>query len=216
MGGMGASVFLTRHTTTRERLNHSKRVNILVRNMKRVVIEEVLGKKIIIIGEVGSGKTRLTAKIFEELIDKIGFKNITIIDMAPTTITGIAARISAYTNAVSKVRYLAPSIIRAPRIEGKNKEEVIFLANMNKKMIDPLLEYFLNDPTKVLIINDLSIYFHAGNIDKIFECINASETFIANAYYGHSLSDDKSSGISEREKMAIEEIIKKMDMIIEI
>jgi len=184
--------------------------------MKKIILEEILGKKIMIIGEVGSGKTRLTAKILDELISKMDPKNITVIDMAPTTISGIAARVSAYTDVASKVRYLAPSIIRAPRIEGKNKEEVIFLANLNKISIEPLLENFLNEPTKILIINDLSIYFHAGNIDKILECTNVAETFIANAYYGQSLSDDKNSGISKREKRLVDELIKNSDMVIKL
>ncbi len=184
--------------------------------MRKIILEEILNKKTIIIGEVGSGKTRLTAKILDELINKIDYKNITVIDMAPTTVIGIAKRISAYTNAISKVRYLAPSIIRAPRIEGKNKEEVIFLAKLNKNSIEPLLQSFLNEPTKILIINDLSIYFHTGNIDKILECMNVAETFIANAYYGNSLSNDKNSGISEREKKMIEELIKKINIIIKL
>ncbi|MEM3406605.1 MAG: hypothetical protein QW806_01545 [Nitrososphaerota archaeon] len=184
--------------------------------MKEITLEEILNKKIMIIGEVKSGKTRLTAKILEELVNKIDPKNITVIDMAPTTITGIGERISAYTNIVSKIRYLAPSIIRAPRIEGKNKEEVIFLANLNKNSIEPLIEHFLNKPTRILIINDLSIYFHAGSIDKILKCMDTSETFITNAYYGYSLSNDKNSGITEREKKLIEELIKNIDIVIKL
>ncbi len=184
--------------------------------MKEIILEEILNKRTIIIGEIGHGKTRLTAKILDELINKIDPKNITVIDMAPTTVIGIAARISAYTNAVSKVRYLVPSIIRAPRIEGKNKEEVIYLANLNKDSIEPLIQCFLNKPTKVLIINDLSIYFHAGDINKILECINIAETFIANAYYGESLPNDKNSSISERERKLIEELIKNIDIVIKL
>jgi GTPase SAR1 family protein len=176
-------------------------------------LERISEKKILIIGDVGSGKTQLTAKIIESLLENKGKDNITIIDMAPSVIPKIGGKISLYTN-VLKLKYLTSQNIRAPRTEGKDKENVSSLANLNKNLIEPLIETYLNNPTEILIINDLSLYLHAGSIEKIEKCMDLANTFIANAYYGKHFSDDRGSGINEREKNLIEELMKKFDEII--
>jgi len=123
--------------------------------------------------------------------------------MAPTTISGIGYRLSRYTASVSKIRYLAPSEIRAPRLEGRTPEEVIQLAEFNRRALEPLLDLFRENPTKVLIVNDMTIYFHAGDPNKLADCALLAETFLANAYLGEKLSYDKDSGITKRERNAL-------------
>jgi len=174
----------------------------------------MIGKKLLIIGEVGRGKTRLTAELLEKLANELYPKDVTVIDMTPTKVAGIANRLPAYTNTISKVMYLTPPLVRAPRIEGKERGEVIYLANFNKNSIEPLIQSFLKQPTPVLIIDNLSIYLHAGDVSKIFDCMDVAKTFIANSYYGTSLSDDKNSGITERERKLIDRLIEKSDTII--
>ncbi|MEM3712423.1 MAG: hypothetical protein QXR97_02655, partial [Thermoproteota archaeon] len=63
---------------------------------------------------MGSGKTKLTAEILDKLLENTTTGDITVIDMSPTTVPGIGGRISSYTSNVSKVRYLAPEVVRAP------------------------------------------------------------------------------------------------------
>lgn len=182
--------------------------------MSIINIGKVLGRKILILGDVGSGKTRLTAQILDSLLKEASVDDITIIDMSPTTITWIGGRLSSYTPNALKVRYLAPEVVRAPRIEGKNKDEVINLAEFNKKVIDPLLHEFIRRPTSILFINDLSIYLHAGGVEMIIECLELSNTIVANSYYGQSLLDDKGSGVSTRERKSLEELTYRFDDVL--
>jgi len=181
--------------------------------LSTINIGRVLGRKILILGDVGSGKTRLTAQILDSLLEKISVNDITVVDMSPTTVTGIGGRLSSYTSNALKVRYLAPEVVRAPRIEGKNRDEVISLAEFNKKVIAPLLHEFIRRPTSILFINDLSIYLHVGDVEMIIKCLELSDTVVANSYYGNALFNDKGSNISVREKKMISLLISKFDEV---
>lgn len=181
--------------------------------MSTISIEKILGRKILILGDVGSGKTRLTAKILDVLLEKTSVDDITVIDMSPTTVKGIGGRLSSYTPSALKVRYLAPEVVRAPRIEGKNRDEVISLAEFNKKVIEPLLHEFIRRSTSILFINDLSIYLHAGDVETIIKCLELSNTVVANSYHGNALFNDKGSDISIREKKMISLLINRFDEV---
>ncbi|MBO3832384.1 MAG: hypothetical protein FGF51_03235 [Candidatus Brockarchaeota archaeon] len=180
------------------------------------IIQDVLGRKILILGKMGSGKTKITAEILDRLLEKVSPSDITVIDMSPTTVPGVGGRISSYTPKVFKVRYLIPQIIRAPRIEGKSKEEVLSLAEFNRMVIEPLIEEFLMKLTPILLINDLSIYLHSGNVSKIIECLELSNTVVANSYYNKSLMDDKGSGISEKEKRLLDMLTSRFNHVLRI
>jgi len=180
-------------------------------------VNEILGRKILIVGDVGTGKTAFTAQILKKLID-FGLKNeITIIDMAPKTLffsgKRIGGRLDEYTNLVQKVKYLIPAVVYPPRLASKNSRELLYFAKENLKNIDPLINEYLKIPTKILIINDVSIYFHAGDLDKILQCVNRAETFIANSYYGETLKNDFGTGISRRERNLVEQLMKYMSKI---
>ncbi|MEM4676105.1 MAG: hypothetical protein QXM12_07435, partial [Nitrososphaerota archaeon] len=94
------------------------------------------------------------------------------------------------------------------------KDEVMSLAEKNREAIEPLLKGFLSKPTRILFINDLTIYLHAGDPELLEKCIEVSETFVGTAYYGTKLQDDKGSGITLRERMLAERIMKKVDKVI--
>ncbi|MHA1581162.1 MAG: helicase HerA domain-containing protein [Candidatus Baldrarchaeia archaeon] len=169
-------------------------------------------------GDVGTGKTALTVQIFEKFVD-LGLENdITIIDMAPKTffISGkrIGGKLDEHTNLVKKVKYLAPSVVYAPRLTSKNSQELLYLINENLKNIDPLIDEYIRNSTKILIINDLSIYFHAGKLSKILQCMNKAETFLANSYYGETIKNDFETGISYREKTLVKKLMKHVDKVI--
>lgn len=172
--------------------------------------EEIVGHRVIIVGERGRGKTQLTAKLLEDIASFYPLSEITVIDMAPTTITP-GSRLAQFTSLVELVRYLAPPVVRAPRLEARTREEVLKLAEFNMRAIDPLLEEFITRPTKVLVINDLTIYFHRGSGDRVFECVARAESFLANAYMGRQLVElDKGSGVSQREARELRSFIKKL------
>ncbi|MEM2945285.1 MAG: hypothetical protein QW542_04795 [Thermoproteota archaeon] len=179
-------------------------------------IREVLGRRILILGKMGSGKTKLTAEILDRLLEDADPSWITVIDMSPTTVPGVGGRVSTYTSNVFKARYLAPKVVRAPRIEGRSREEVLSLAEFNRMSIEPLLQEFLTKPTPILLINDLSIYLHSGDVSKIVECLELSNTVVANSYYSEILMDDKGSGVSEKEKKLLDMLMNKFDRVLRI
>lgn len=185
---------------------------------EKLSVNEILGRKLLIVGDVGTGKTAFTAQILKKLFN-FGLKNdITIIDMAPKTLffsgKRIGGRLDEYTNLVKKVKYLVPTVVHPPRIASKSNKELLYFAEENLKNIDPLINKYLKNPTEILIINDISIYFHAGDLSKILQCVNKAETFIANSYYGETLKKDFGTGISRRERILIEKLMKYMDKVI--
>ncbi len=180
---------------------------------RKVSATEIIGLKTMIVGDVGSGKTLLTARILDELVD-IGYKDdITVIDLGPEKYN-VGYRLQHYSMSINMVKTLTPKNLKAPRLEGKTAMDVIKIAEDNVKRIEPLFQRFISSPTPILIVNDLSIYLQAGPIETVLQLINKSDTFIANSYLGKKLSKDHGSGLSKRERKAVLILTAKMDRVI--
>jgi GTPase SAR1 family protein len=177
---------------------------------------EIIGKKVLILGEVGSGKTALIAGIVQELMLKTEPEEITVIDMAPEAIGEIGGRLSKYLSLSSGLRYLSPTKVYAPRTMSLTKAQVIEYAELNRDAMVPLLDDFLKRPTKILIINDITLYLHLGKLEKALSCIRSAETFLASAYYGVKLREDYGAEISAREKQIVEELTTHMDHVVKL
>ena len=188
-----------------------------MKGMLNLNVENVIGHKVLIVGDVGTGKTKLTAKLLEKLLAK-GVGKVTVIDLAPSkALLGevkVGSRLEEYTPAVKKTRYLVAEGIRAPRLEAKSAHEVKMLVDENRKLVMPIFKEYAERPSKVLIINDLSIFFHFGNLEEILMCMNMCKTFVANAYYGEKLKEDYGTSISMREKTYVERLMKLVDLVI--
>lgn len=180
----------------------------------RLKLDDVLGKKVLIIGEAGTGKTILLVKLLEEVDEKGLSSEVTLIDLAPKRFGEFGGRVTDYLCQVGGIRLLMPTDVFAPRLSGKTKEDVLLLAEKNKELIEPLLKEFISNPTKILFINDVTIYLHAGDPTLIEKCIEVSGTFVGTAYYGTKLQDDKGSGITHRERTLTERLMKKVDEVI--
>jgi hypothetical protein len=114
----------------------------------------------------------------------------------------------------ANVQLLRPSKIAAPRIQGRTAAEVRALAEANRLAIEPLLDRWLQLSVPILMLNDLTIYLHAGSWERIMEAIRRAKTFIGNAYYGEFLREDRGSGVSAREHDAVEALLPLMDYVI--
>jgi len=169
------------------------------------LFERFIGKKTLIVGEVGSGKTLLLSRFLDQLV-RSGLKDrVTVIEMAPN-MGGVGGTVENYTRNVACVKYLKPWRIIPPRTMGRNREEVIRYARLNMLALKPLIEEYLRNPTEILLINDLTIYLHAGEVEDIIQLINISKTFTATAYEGEKLADDKGSGITDRERRSLDRL----------
>ncbi|MBS7656439.1 MAG: DUF87 domain-containing protein [Candidatus Bathyarchaeia archaeon] len=177
-------------------------------------LSEVLGKKVLILGEAGSGKTKMVAQILQELRAVVKPEEITVIDMAPERVRGLGGKITDYLDTVNNFRYLSPKKVYTPRISGASTEEVMQLAILNRRAVEPLIKEYIQSPTNVLIMNDVTIYLQLGNLETVLKCVRLARTFLATAYYGKKLAEDFGSGISAREKMLVEEMVSFMDLVV--
>ena len=178
----------------------------------------LVGKKTLIYGETNTGKTFYTAKFVQYLLEnkKFDYNEITILDFAPKLAffknLKIGGRIQDYydlslkCNIINFVGEIIP-----PRLNAKNKSEMFSNICNNFKKIYEIMEKYNSNPTPVLIVNDVSIYFHLGSVKYLTNTINKSNTFYGNAYYGSSINSKFSKLLSVIEKNKVEFIIKNVE-----
>jgi len=167
----------------------------------------------LILGEIRSGKTLLTAKLAAVKASEIGWENVTIIDIAPTDVPGIGGRITRFLR-LGNARLLTPEKVFAPRLMGRTPDERWRMAESNRRSIEPLLLSYIEDPTPMLVLNDASIYLHAGDLSTLLRCIDESEIFVGNAYYGAALQVGQGDEISSRERELVRRLAMYMDHVI--
>lgn len=170
-----------------------------------------------IVGDVGTGKTKLMAELLEEAI-ALGFsRRISVLDCAPSIKppdVSVGSPLESFSEAVKSVRRLPLKKIYAPRLMARSAEEALELATGNKGSIDRALEEFLRSPTKILFVNDISLYFQVGGFSKLEDVFFAVETFVATGYFGERLAEDHGSGISRHERTMMERLMDRMNVVI--
>ncbi|MGQ9759265.1 MAG: hypothetical protein ACUVQ5_01655 [Candidatus Methanomethylicaceae archaeon] len=178
--------------------------------------KDLIKKKLLIKGGVGTGKTRLTDKLLHQCVELLPAEHVTVMDFAPTRRKVGVLMVGGSLSLLKGVRYLRPSKVWAPRLEGKTKEEVLELAHLNALSIEELFQIYKKSPTPILFINDLTLYLHAGSLERLLEVVSVAGTFVCNAYEGHQLSEDKGSGISDRERRLLKDFERYMDIVIDL
>jgi hypothetical protein len=158
-------------------------------------------QNVLIRGEVGTGKTRLTQRLLEEA-EALGRK-IAVIDMAPEPQNGAGGKLNPGTS-----DYYTTDI-ETPRLSGTTEKEIVELAELNKQRIEDLFNIY--KPRDVLFMNDVSMYLQRGNVERIVSVMSSSRTCILNGYFGTSLGEDS---FSEEERRKMIELQKFCDIII--
>jgi len=182
------------------------------------LFSELLGKKVLVIGEVGSGKTEFTRDLLLEAFEAGYGPQITVIDMAPekTSLNGLAVGGKLLKPGELEVRYLSCGDIKTPRLSARSPEELQELAEHNRVLLERLLEKFIESPTRILFINDVSLYLQRGRIDLLWSAIEKAETVIINGYYGEKLQRDLGTGISQRERRLMSLLVDKVEVLIQL
>jgi hypothetical protein len=180
--------------------------------------KDVVGKKVLITGDVGAGKTKLTIALLDEAV-ALGLRNqITVIDMAPATLfikgRKIGGKLLEFSDKVRHVRYLTTQRVETPRLSAKSARELRQLIAVNEERIKPLLTAFVEAPTPILFVNDISIYLQSGLDEPILSAMGASETFIANGYYGSALQSDFAVEVSTTERRLMQKLGDAVDVVI--
>ena len=186
------------------------------KNKAQLKAKEILGKKVLILGEAGSGKTQLTAQLLQELMMLMNPDEITVIDLAPQRVGEIGGKLTDYVNVNSRVRYLSPKVVYTPRLAGASPKQVLHYAELNRENMEPLLRRFIRNVTEVLVLNDVTLYLHSGKLETVLKCVRLANTFLATAYYGSKLAEDLGTGISSREKQLTDKLAASMDLTLKI
>ncbi len=180
--------------------------------------EEVIGHKIFLYGETNTKKTYYTAKFVQFLIESkhLDPKEISILDFAPPQSTIKLIKIGGkikdfYKNSDKCNNLFFEGEIIPPRLKAKNLTELYENACKNFKKTYKILALYNDNPTSILIINDISIYLHIGNKKLLLESIKKANTFFGNSYNGSSIKSDFTTLFSRREKRLVEYLAEKME-----
>jgi hypothetical protein len=186
------------------------------KNKAQLKGKEILGKKVLILGEAGSGKTKLAAQLLRELMMLVNPEEITVIDLAPQRVGEIGGKLTDYVSITDGVKYFSPENVYTPRLAGASPKQVLHYAELNRENMEPLLRRFIRNVTEVLVLNDVTLYLHSGKLETVFKCVRLANTFLATAYYGSKLVEDLGTGISSREKQLTDKLAASMDLTLKI
>lgn len=179
---------------------------------------DFMGKKVLIVGDVGSGKTISTLNIVNKFIEFDFGSEITILDFAPTFIYYSGKRVGGKFIEYSFNQNLVKRYISVntypPRILGKCRDEVLMYAKINRRNCEYAIKEFIDNPSNILIINDISIYYHIGDLGLIVDALKLCKTFIGNAYFNGFIEDKFSTGISVNEREMTKLLMNLMDLTI--
>jgi len=181
------------------------------------LLAEFLGKKVLIVGDVGSGKTKFTTHLLIEALESGYGPQITVIDMAPKEVflKGLVAG-GKISNRGGQVRYLDAGNVKTPRLSARSPDELLKLAEHNRRIMERLLRRFIASPTPILFINDVSLYLQRGRFDLLWSALEKAETVILNGYYGEKLQEDLGTGVSRRERKLMERLASRVDVFIQL
>jgi len=177
---------------------------------------DVIDKKVLILGEAGSGKTMLAAKLLQELVTLVNPEKITVIDLAPERVGEIGGKLTDYVKLIGRANYLSPKNVYTPRLAATSSEQVLRFAELNRKTMEPLFNEFIRNPTQILITNDVTLYLHSGELEPVLKCVRLARTFLGTAYYGLKLAEDLGTGISSRERQLTDKLAIFMDLVVKI
>ena len=177
-----------------------------------------IGHHTLLYGETDTGKTYLTAKFIDFLINSelVDPEDISILDFAPplNSFNNIkfGGKIKDFSRLSLQCRNIALNgEIIPPRFAASNKMQLYEYLCHNYRITSLSLEIFRERPTDYLIINDLSIYLHLGNKRSLLKLINSVGTFFGNVYYGTEIQSDFSKLISLKERKRVEFLINNIE-----
>jgi hypothetical protein len=166
------------------------------------------------VGDVGTGKTRLTKSLLEEAIKVEPI--VKVLDFAPPLQVHKGKEVGGLllTENTHRVIHYKSSIIKTPRISAETPEELLRLAEINKEITEKMLMDFIQDPSKTLFINDVSIHLQRGCLMDLIKALEMTETAILNGYMGSFLKPDHGTGLSKHEWIMMKKLGEEMDEII--
>jgi hypothetical protein len=180
--------------------------------------DDLVNHYTLLYGETNTYKTSQTSEFVKFLLESknISPKEISILDFAPSLMKiknlKIGGRIQDFYEQSSACKNIIfKGEIIPPRLKSKNKKELYLYARENFEKTSEILNLFNDNPTPILIINDISIYLHIGSIKLLLNAINKSNTFFGNAYFGSSIKRGYATLFSLQERRKVKSLINKVE-----
>lgn len=177
--------------------------------MEQIDGQDWLGKKLLILGDVNTGKTTLSRSILEDLC-RLGLgRQIAVVDLAPhipeklnseKALAGVGGSLTP--PAGCGVIYIADHL-EAPRLSSSSEVEAMEKARANREIIEELFCRMDLGRREILFVNDVTMYLQAGTAEDLIARLGLAETLVVNGYRGESLGSGK---LTLRERAETEKI----------
>jgi hypothetical protein len=165
---------------------------------------DALGRKLLIVGDVNTGKTTLTRRFLEDLCARGLGPRIAVLDLAPHISAELSAArglrgVGGHLDAPPESGVLTiRERLEAPRLSSATEAEAMTKAARNRDLIDASWQRADVDGRDILVVNDISMYLQAGSADALIARFAAAQTVIANGYFGNRLG---SGELTRRERV---------------
>ena len=171
-----------------------------------------LGKKILVIGDVNTGKTTLCKRWLTELCQQGLGARIALLDLAPTISRELALQ-RGIVGAGGELRAPAGSevldlraTLEPPRLSSSSEGEALEKAERNAQLIETL-SCQLEPQRDILFINDVTLFLQARSAASLIESarFDRKTTLVVNGYRGErlgggALTRHETAEMSELEK----------------
>ena len=168
-------------------------------------IHPYVNRRTLILGDVNSGKTARTRKILSSFSAAGHTKDMAVLDLAPDSIEGVGGKMNVSAD-IGLLYLTAP--ITAPRLMGKDESHIQLLARENARLIEGLFNQLQKNRKKILFVNDVTLYLHAGDFAELIGLLETADTCVINAYHGKTF---KPSAVTFRERQLIKKLIDACD-----
>jgi len=182
-------------------------------------LDDVLGRRTLIVGEVNIGKTSLTRALLAELVEAGPKGRVVVLDLAPDVpawlaagrgLKGVGGRLRPAED--WGVVYLRTPLL-PPRLGSRSETQAQEAARANLRAIQGLLEGFRPLPDDAVFINDVSLFVQAGRAEDLLAWLGPARTVVANGYLGSSLGGGR---LSAHERNEMEKLMAFFDRVIKV
>lgn len=170
---------------------------------------DCLGRKLLILGDVNTGKTTLARRILDDLCRRGVGTRIAIVDLAPHIppalaaargLKGVGGRLAAPAGCAALCLHAQ---LAAPRLSSASEAEAIGKAQANLALADGCLQRLAASGRSIVFVNDVSMYLQAGTAEALLAHLAPAETLIVNGYWGQRLGGGE---LSRRERAGMERL----------
>ena len=168
---------------------------------------DLLGKKLLVMGDINAGKTTLCRQWLARLCAQGQGGRIVVLDLAPD----IPPALAQARGLAGAGGYLLPppdsdvldlrTHLHAPRLSSATEAEAEGKAAHSARAIEALFDRFPQPGSgrDVLFVNDVTLYLQAGCASTLIGKIGRADvtTLVVNGYWGQRLGD---SALSRRER----------------